>query len=174
MTFCPEDRCVLGMKGPRRQHPSVDPALGAALHHIAVPAFVIAKSGRIIAANGAGRLWLESHDRSCLENPNGPDRELFEITSSRGSTRYSLVVLRGESPFQASFIPHAWQLTPREQDVVRLLARGASNYEIASELRCAVRTIEHHVTSILRKADVTNRAALIVALMGQSSPMPHS
>jgi DNA-binding CsgD family transcriptional regulator len=140
-----------------------------------MPAFVLSKSGRIIAANGAGRLWLESHDRACLENPNGPDRELFEVTlSNRGAMRYCLVVLRGESPFQVSAIPAGWQLTPREHDVVKLVARGASNYEIASELRCAVRTVEHHVTSILRKADVTNRAALIVALMGQSSPMPHS
>jgi DNA-binding CsgD family transcriptional regulator len=164
------------MKGPRRRiHSPVDPALGAALHHIQVPAFVLSKSGRIIAANGAGRLWLESHDRAALENPDGPDRELFEVTlSNRGAMRYCLVVLRGESPFQASAIPSAWQLTPREHDVVRLVARGASNYEIATELRCAVRTVEHHVTSILRKADVTNRAALIVALMGQSSPMPHS
>jgi DNA-binding CsgD family transcriptional regulator len=163
------------MKGPRRLHSPVDPALGAALHHITVPAFVIARSGRIIAANGAGRLWLESHDRALVENPNGPDRELFEVThSNRGAMRYCLVVLRGESPFQATAIPSGWELTAREHDVVRLLARGASNYEIAKELRCAVRTIEHHVTSILRKADVTSRAALIAALLAQSSALPHS
>lgn len=136
---------------------------------------MLSKSGRIIAANGAGRLWLESHDRACLEHPDGPDRELFEVTpSNRGAVRYCLVVLRGESPFQASAIPSAWQLTPREHEVVTLVARGASNYEIATELRCAVRTVEHHVTSILRKASVPSRSALIVALVAQSSPMPHS
>jgi DNA-binding CsgD family transcriptional regulator len=140
-----------------------------------MPAFILSKSGRIIAANGAGRLWLESHDRGCLENPDGPDRELFEVTpSTRGVMRYCLAVLRGESPFQVSAIPSAWQLTPREHDVVTLVARGASNYEIATELRCAVRTVEHHVTSILRKADVTSRATLIVTLLAQSSPIPHS
>jgi DNA-binding CsgD family transcriptional regulator len=140
-----------------------------------MPAFLLSRSGRIIAANGAGRLWLESNDRACLENPNGPDRELFEVTpSSCGTMRYCLAVLRGESPFQISAIPSTWQLTPREHDVVTLVARGASNYEIGAELRCAVRTVEHHVTSILRKADVTSRAALILALVAQSSPIPHS
>ena len=161
------------MKRPR--HLSVDPAMGAALHHIAAPAFIVTNTGRVVAANGPGRLWLAANDRSLLENPNGPDRERFEVTpSSRGMVKYLLAVLRGESPFGATYIPLSWQLTPREQDVVMLLERGASNYEIATELRCAVRTIEHHVTTILRKADATNRGELIVALMGQSVPLPHS
>ena len=44
--------------------------------------------------------------------------------------------------------------------------RGASNRRIAAELACSVKTVEHHVSSILRKVDVENRASLILALLG--------
>ena len=58
-----------------------------------------------------------------------------------------------------------WSLTPREQEVVALLARGASNHQIASALDCSPRTVEHHVSSILRKAEVENRTTLIATLL---------
>ncbi len=50
-------------------------------------------------------------------------------------------------------------LSHRELDVLRLLARGMSNEEIASELFIARRTVTNHVSSILRKLDVNSRAA---------------
>jgi DNA-binding NarL/FixJ family response regulator len=51
-------------------------------------------------------------------------------------------------------------LTNREREVLRLLARGYAYKEIASELFIAVKTVETHVSSVLRKLQMSNRYEL--------------
>nr|WP_218888721.1 response regulator transcription factor [Saccharopolyspora hordei] len=51
-------------------------------------------------------------------------------------------------------------LTPREREVLRLLARGYAYKEIASELYISVKTVETHVSSVLRKTQLSNRYEL--------------
>ena len=50
-------------------------------------------------------------------------------------------------------------LTEREWDVLRLLATGAANKQIARELHISVHTVERHVVNLYAKIDVSNRAA---------------
>lgn len=52
---------------------------------------------------------------------------------------------------------HPLGLTKREQEVFRLLCRGASNKDIAEKFCRSPRTIEHHVSSILTKLKVQSR-----------------
>jgi len=52
------------------------------------------------------------------------------------------------------------ELTPRERDVLRLLARGYAYREIAAELFISVKTVETHVSSVLRKTQLSNRYEL--------------
>ena len=49
-------------------------------------------------------------------------------------------------------------LTQREVDVIRLVAAGRTDREIANELVIAVRTVTTHVGNILNKTDTANRA----------------
>jgi predicted ATPase/DNA-binding CsgD family transcriptional regulator len=50
-------------------------------------------------------------------------------------------------------------LTPRERDVLKMVASGRSNQDIADALFLSVGTVKVHVTHILAKLDVTSRAA---------------
>lgn len=57
------------------------------------------------------------------------------------------------------------ELTPREMDVLQLLALGRQNKEIALELSITERTVKFHISSILGKLDAGNRTeAVTIAL----------
>jgi DNA-binding CsgD family transcriptional regulator len=56
--------------------------------------------------------------------------------------------------------PAAAGLSRREQDVARLVGLGLSNDQIAARLFLSPRTVEHHVTSILRKLPASGRAEI--------------
>jgi DNA-binding NarL/FixJ family response regulator len=53
----------------------------------------------------------------------------------------------------------ARHLTPRELEVLRLVAAGKTNKAVAAELFISERTVDRHVSNILTKLDVTSRAA---------------
>jgi len=54
-------------------------------------------------------------------------------------------------------------LTRREQEVLRLVARGLSNQEIARELVLSVRTVERHISNIYDKIGAAGRSARAAA-----------
>ena len=56
--------------------------------------------------------------------------------------------------------PELDRLTPREHDVLLLLARGYTYKEIAGRLHLSVKTIETHVSNVLRKLQLSNRNEL--------------
>jgi DNA-binding NarL/FixJ family response regulator len=68
-------------------------------------------------------------------------------------------MLRRRSPLEPSGedLPLE-RLTARERDILRLLADDLSDRDIATALTISTRTVESHVSSILRKLDVRNRA----------------
>ncbi len=55
---------------------------------------------------------------------------------------------------------HGTTLTERERAIAQLIAKGASNPEIAQQLFLSRKTVERHVSTVLRKAGVRNRAEL--------------
>jgi len=75
------------------------------------------------------------------------------------------VVARGESYLDprvtTRVIKPRQRLTARERDVLRLVAAGSSNKEIATKLRITERTVKFHVTSIFNKLGAENRARAV-------------
>jgi len=59
-----------------------------------------------------------------------------------------------------SFDPELDQLTAREREVLRLIARGYTYKEIARELTISIRTVESHVSSVLHKLQLSTRHQL--------------
>jgi len=59
-----------------------------------------------------------------------------------------------------SFDPELDQLTPREREVLRLIARGYTYKEIARDLYISIKTVETHVSSVLRKLQLSTRHQL--------------
>ena len=55
------------------------------------------------------------------------------------------------------------ELTPREQQVLGLLGEGRANKEIADALGCSVRTVEFHISNLLRKVGASSRLELIAS-----------
>jgi two-component system nitrate/nitrite response regulator NarL len=79
------------------------------------------------------------------------------VIPRRLAARLLVKALRRPAP--ASMVEDATldRLTARERDILRLLADGLSDRDIATALTISRRTVESHVSSILRKLEVGNR-----------------
>jgi DNA-binding NarL/FixJ family response regulator len=68
-------------------------------------------------------------------------------------------------PLQSTLPPELAVLTPRERQVLCLIAKGSSNREIAKALYISERTVKNHVTSILSSLNLRDRvqAAMFVS-----------
>lgn len=61
------------------------------------------------------------------------------------------------------------RLTPREDEILQLVAKGQSNKQVAIELDLQEKTVKHHMTSILAKLRVRNRTE--AAIMLRDAPL---
>jgi DNA-binding NarL/FixJ family response regulator len=59
---------------------------------------------------------------------------------------------------------NALTLTPRQRQVIQLIAKGAADKEIAQALGITTATAQKHVTNLLRRLNVPNRAAAVAAM----------
>lgn len=84
-------------------------------------------------------------------------RALFEI--ARGGRFSSTIVLRRlHDMLQQGVAPTIVEpLTPREQEVLALIAAGATNQEIADRLVVSIKTVKTHVSNILSKLQLQSR-----------------
>lgn len=74
---------------------------------------------------------------------------------------------RRSSPAPAT---HGWpSLSPKEQDVVELVAAGLSNPEVADRLYISRRTVETHLSHVFRKLGLSNRTQLAAAAVERST-----
>ena len=72
---------------------------------------------------------------------------------------FALDAFQGQIP-EAEIDPELDQLTPREREVLRLIARGYLYKEIAVRLDISPKTVEAHVSAVLRKLQLSTRHEL--------------
>jgi DNA-binding NarL/FixJ family response regulator len=72
---------------------------------------------------------------------------------------FALDAFQGEIP-EAEIDPELDQLTPREREVLQLIARGYLYKEIALRLEISPKTVEAHVSAVLRKLQLSSRHEL--------------
>ncbi|MCA9572529.1 MAG: response regulator transcription factor [Myxococcales bacterium] len=83
-----------------------------------------------------------------------PDTAVDTVCAALWAVHHGLVVLPGPSAGPA--------LTPREQEVLELLALGLSNREIGDALQISSHTAKFHVQGLLEKLDATTRTEAAV------------
>jgi DNA-binding CsgD family transcriptional regulator len=125
---------LIGIPGVDLPGDSPSPYERAVMTYISPDADAVADAGRTLSDLGAV---------AALRRLQGRMRELG------GS------VVRGP---RAGTRAHPAGLTGREQQVLELVAAGRTNAQIAAELVISARTVEHHVSSVLRKLGVQSRA----------------
>jgi len=93
----------------------------------------------------------------------GDARGALAAYRALGATREvrRLEDLLGERPAERT---EALGLSPREEQIARLVARGYSNLDVAERLGIGERTVETHVTSAYRKLGIRNRTELVARL----------
>ena len=105
----------------------------------------------------AGRIW-------CYRDVSGPARLEEELRRTREEPGLEDA---GQPPV-AALRPTRWKagapaLSEREIEVLGLVAQGLTNGGIAGRLGIRLRTVDHHVTHVLTKLNVSNRTAAVVA-----------
>ncbi|MBI3668682.1 MAG: response regulator transcription factor [Acidobacteria bacterium] len=98
--------------------------------------------GKCICCVASGQIWARSQDlQFLLESPGRAPR------------------LRLASKREMSLI------TAREQQIVRLVAKGMSNREVAKALRLCEKTVKNHLTAVFDKLGVSSRTELLYMLL---------
>jgi DNA-binding CsgD family transcriptional regulator len=95
--------------------------------------------------------WLVCH-ASCLHDADGWLRAI------------AVVIEPATAAAIAPIIVQAYDLTDREEQITRLIARGASTADIAGELFLSTHTVRDHVKAIFAKVGVTSRGELVAKL----------
>jgi DNA-binding NarL/FixJ family response regulator len=91
------------------------------------------------------------------------DTETFSrLLSPVNSTVDELASPRPDEEHTASYEPEMNALTPREREVLEMLASGLSNKEIAFRMKISEHTVKFHVASIFNKLDASTRTEAVM------------
>jgi DNA-binding NarL/FixJ family response regulator len=137
--------------------------LGQAYAALGRPHVEVCRQAMELVQNIAADLQDERLRNSFLTSPMV--RELTNATRAAESTEAEI---DRQEPTADGPVPQPDRqsspagLTPREIEVLRLVAQGATNRAIAEALTISVRTVNTHVTHILNKTDCANRAAAAI------------
>jgi HD-GYP domain-containing protein (c-di-GMP phosphodiesterase class II) len=131
-------------------------------YHRGSRAHDISAGARLLAAADAFQAMTEQRS---YRNPLSPDQAGEQLRKESEAGRLdpdsvgAVLEAAGQRPTSRRGTPRPAGLSEREIEVLRLVAQGASNAEIAERLVVSRRTAEHHVQHIYAKIGVSSRAA---------------
>ncbi len=117
----------------------------------------------LIGIRDDGRGELTAHDdtlRPIVERVAGLNGEL-RVASTPGWGSELSVALPLDPPVEAEQGLDSVELSPREREVLRLVASGARNRDVAKKLGISDNTVKFHVSNLLRKAGARSRSELV-------------
>lgn len=122
----------------------------------------------LIAIRDDGSGELTAHDdvlRPIAEQVSSLTGDL-SVASTPGWGSEVSIRLPLDPPAEPDELPDAIDASPRERDVLRLVASGRRNREIAESLGVSENTVKFHVSNLLRKSGATSRAELAAVVRG--------
>jgi HD-GYP domain-containing protein (c-di-GMP phosphodiesterase class II) len=142
-------------------------------HSLTAPALSL--PDRILAAAVCYQSALEPRPyRAALSAPDAARRLHTRVRAGELDSAAVEAVLHAADHDHRASTPKSARLTPRELDVLRLVAAGASNKEIAETLVISAKTARNHVERTYAKIGVSNRVgASIYALQHGLAGSPH-
>jgi two-component system response regulator NreC len=111
-----------------------------------------------LEAGASGYVYKRSAEADLIEAIHAVSRDDAFLAPKAAQHLVADYVARRE---RGDLPPPAEKLTPREEEVLRLLARGYTNPEIAEELVISLKTVETHRAHILGKLGLRKRAELV-------------
>jgi HD-GYP domain-containing protein (c-di-GMP phosphodiesterase class II) len=128
-------------------------------YHRRLPPAGLAPAVRVLAAADVYRALIEPRPHRAAHSP---ERAVDELRAEAGAGRLdreAVEAVLGVAGHEVRRAERPAGLSDREVEVLRLVARGLTNKEIAGALDISPRTAGHHVEHIFTKIGVTTRAA---------------
>jgi len=135
-------------------------------YHRRLPPVAIPPVARLLAACDVYHALIEDRPhRAALDATRAAETLRSEAKAGRLDGEAVEAVLGAAGHRAHARTPRPGSLSDREVEVIRLLARGLTNKEIAAKLGISVKTAGHHVQHVFEKAGVTTRAAAAMYAM---------
>jgi HD-GYP domain-containing protein (c-di-GMP phosphodiesterase class II) len=143
-------------------------------YHRRLPASLLSPAARLLAAADVFQALLEPRPHRPARTPDAAATELARAAQAGGldpdAVRYVLAAA-GQSVKPARPARPA-QLTERERDVLRLIARGHSIKQMAQQLTISPKTVDSHIQHIYEKLGVSTRAGATLFAVEQNLLAP--
>jgi HD-GYP domain-containing protein (c-di-GMP phosphodiesterase class II) len=135
-------------------------------YHRGLAAAQLSMPSRVLAAADCYRSHVEERPyRPAASASEASDRVKAEVRSGRLDGDAVAAVLEAAGHRQGVRRPRPAGLTERQVDVLRLVAAGLSNHEVARRLVISNRTAEHHVQDVYLKIGTSTRAGAALFAM---------
>jgi len=113
---------------------------------------------QVLEAGAVARVAPASRPADTEPPPSAPGEAWAPVTSANGNGN-GAVAAAVAAPVRA--VPEACPLTPRELEILRAVAEGPTNAQIARQLWVTEQTVKFHLSNIYRKLGVSNRTEAI-------------